>query len=91
MDYAPNTDDQLQEMLQAIGVRSFDELISTVPADLHQRTLNVPPGLTEAQVIELCEGMASRNRSLKEITSFLGAGMYHHLIPTVVDTLSARG
>ena len=91
MDYAPNTDAQLEDMLQVIGVGSFDELISTVPADLHQRTLNVPPGLTEAQVIDLCEGMASRNRSLKEVTSFLGAGSYHHLIPTVVDTLSARG
>ena len=91
MDYAPNTDNQLQEMLRAIGVRSFDELISTVPAELHQRTLDVPPGLAEAEVIDLCEALARRNRSLNETTSFLGAGAYHHRIPTVVDALAARG
>jgi glycine dehydrogenase subunit 1 len=91
MDYAPNTEEQLQEMLRAIGVSSFDELIGTVPSDLHQRTLHVPSGLSEAQVLELCERLAARCRSLKDVTSFLGAGAYHHLIPTVVDALSARG
>lgn len=91
MDYAPNTDEQWQEMLRAIGVRSFDELISTVPAALHARSLDVPPGLAEAQVVELCEGLAARSRSLYEGPSFLGAGCYQHLVPTVVDALSARG
>ena len=91
MDYAPNTDAQLEEMLRAIGVGQFDELISTVPAELHQRTLNVPSGLAEAQVLELCESLAERNRALGDVTSFLGAGSYHHLIPTVVDALAARG
>lgn len=91
MDYAPNTNDQLQDMLRTIGVRSFDELISTVPAELHSRALNVPSGLAEAEVLDLCEDLAARNRSLSEMTSFLGAGSYAHLIPTVVDALSARG
>ena len=91
MDYAPNTDEQLQEMLQAIGVGSFDELISTVPAALHARSLDVPPGLAEAQVVKLCEGLAARNQSLYDRPSFLGAGCYQHLVPTVVDALSARG
>ena len=72
MDYAPNTDAQLQDMLRTIGVSSFEELISAVPSALHLRTLDVPPGLAEAQVLELCEGIAARNRSLKEITSFIG-------------------
>ena len=91
MDYAPNTDAQLQEMLRTIGVGSFDELISTVPSELHQRSLEVPPGLTETQVLELCEGLASRTQPLTQAVSFLGAGAYHHTIPTVVDALAARG
>jgi len=91
MDYSPNTDAQLQEMLRTIGVASFDALIGTVPAELHQRSLDVPSGLAEAQVLELCEGLASRNQSLGQAASFLGAGAYHHLIPTVVDALAARG
>ena len=91
MDYAPNTDEQLHEMLRTIGVSSFEELLSTVPSELHLRSLEAPSGLAEAQVVELGEGFAARNRSLKDVTSFLGAGAYHHLIPTVVDALAARG
>jgi len=91
MDYAPNTDTQLHEMLHTIGVGSFEELISTVPAELHQRSLEVPSGLAEAQVLALCEGLATRNKPLTEMTSFLGAGAYQHLIPTVVDAIASRG
>ena len=91
MDYAPNTDAQLQEMLRTIGVGSFEELISTVPADLRTRGLAVPEGLTEPQVLELAGALAAKNRSLDEAVSFLGAGAYHHLIPTVVDALALRG
>jgi len=91
MDYAPNTDEQLQEMLRTIGAGSLEQLISAVPQPLRQRTLDVPPGLSELEVLELCEGLAARNRSLKETVSFLGAGAYVHLIPTVVDALAARG
>ncbi len=91
MDYTPNTDAQLYEMLKAIGVSSFEALIEMVPEPIRQPTLNVPSGLAEAQVIELGEDLAAKNRSLKHVTSFLGAGAYQHLVPTVVDALSARG
>lgn len=91
MDYAPNTTDQLQEMLQTIGAGSFEELLQQVPRELQRRDLDVPAGLAEAQVLELCEGLAGRNRPLTEIVSFLGAGAYAHLIPTVVDAIAARG
>ncbi|MBI3996148.1 MAG: aminomethyl-transferring glycine dehydrogenase subunit GcvPA [Candidatus Omnitrophica bacterium] len=91
MDYAPNTDDQRQEMLRAIGVSSFEELINAVPVELHQRSLHAPHGLAEAQVLELCGALAARNQSLTDLTSFLGAGQYHHLIPTVVDAIASRG
>lgn len=91
MDYAPNTDEQLREMLRTIGAASFDELIGAVPPELRQRVLDVPAGLAEAQVLALCEASAARNRSVQGATSFLGAGAYHHLIPTVVDALASRG
>jgi glycine dehydrogenase subunit 1 len=91
MDYAPNTDAQLEEMLNAIGVSSFEELIGVVPPELRAGALAVPPGLTEAQVLARCDALAARNRSLTALTSFLGAGAYDHLIPTVVDALAARG
>jgi glycine dehydrogenase subunit 1 len=91
MDYIPNTDEQLQDMLQAIGASSFEELINQVPAPLRVRDLQVPPGLSEPELLSLCEALASQNRPLTSVASFLGAGAYHHLIPTVVDALASRG
>jgi len=91
MDYIPNTDAELTEMLQAVGVGSFDELISTVPPALRLGELDVPPGMAEAEVVGLCERLAAANRPLTQARSFLGAGCYHHLVPTVVDALSSRG
>ena len=91
MDYAPNTDAQLDEMLQTIGVSSFEELLSAIPHELRVRRFDLPEGLTEAQIIELGERLAAANRSVNTHRCFLGAGAYHHLIPTVVDVLAARG
>ncbi|MBI1991749.1 MAG: aminomethyl-transferring glycine dehydrogenase subunit GcvPA [Candidatus Omnitrophica bacterium] len=91
MDYIPNTDVQLQEMLHAIGADSFEELVSPVPSEFYVRSLDVPAGLAEAEVVELCEGLAARNGSLRKMTSFLGAGAYDHVIPTAVDALASRG
>src|SRR5262245_45617354 len=91
MDYIPNTDDQLRDMLRTIGASSFEELIAQVPDALRCRTLEVPAGLAEAEVLEVCETLAKKNRSLKDVTSFLGAGSYHHLVPTTVDALASRG
>ena len=91
MDYAPNTEEQLQEMLRAIGAGSFEELINTVPPELRVRALDVPSGLSEAEVIELCEGLSGRNRSLMDGPSFLGGGAYQHVIPTAVDAIASRG
>ena len=91
MDYAPNTEAQLQEMLRTIGVGSFEELISAVPAEFAHRKLDVPAGLSEAEVLALCDSIARRNRSLDDVVSFLGAGAYDHLIPTAVDALASRG
>jgi glycine dehydrogenase subunit 1 len=91
MDYAPNTDAQLQDMLRTIGVSSFDELISAVPPDLRHPPLETPSGLPEAQILALCQELSSRNRSLQEVTSFLGVGCYQHFVPSVVDAIASRG
>ncbi len=91
MDYAPNTQAQLELMRQAIGVDSFEELIGFVPSSLRCGSLNVPAGLAEAQIISLSEQLASTNQSLDRMACFLGAGSYRHLIPTVVDSISSRG
>ncbi len=91
MDYAPQTDTELHEMLAAIGVESFEELIQAVPQDVRQQASAVPAGLTEPELLQLLERLAGRNRALTQVTSFLGAGCYQHLVPTVVDAIASRG
>jgi glycine dehydrogenase subunit 1 len=91
MDYTPHTDHDIQEMLHTIGVRSFEDLLAEIPQEVRCRSLNVPAGLSETEVLTLCEQVAASNRSIHEFASFLGFGSYHHAIPTIVDALSSRG
>ncbi|MDX2225825.1 MAG: aminomethyl-transferring glycine dehydrogenase subunit GcvPA [Verrucomicrobiae bacterium] len=91
MDYVPNSDAQLQSMVEASGFRTFEELIASVPQDLRFPELKLPKPLTELELQREMKRLASRNTSSEQALSFLGAGAYEHFIPTVVDYLSGRG
>ena len=91
MDYIPNTDADLQSMLEQIGARDYSELVAAIPESLRQFKLNLPPALSEPELQRELKALASRNRSLDELNSFLGAGAYQHFIPSVIDHLSSRG
>ncbi len=91
MDYTPHTDEQIRQMLEVIGVSSFDELLTAIPSEVRCKSFELPSGLTEPEVVQTCETLAQPNVSLREAASFLGFGAYSHVIPTVVDNLSLRG
>jgi glycine dehydrogenase subunit 1 len=79
-----------EEMLAAIGVDSIDDLFRDVPAGVRfSRELDVPPALSEAELTRRLEALAAKN-VLDEV-SFLGAGMYDHYVPAVVDAVLQRG
>lgn len=91
MSYISLSDNDLKEMLTAIGITSIKELFNSIPADIKlNRDLNVPGPLTEVEVVAYFENLANKNLSL-DVLSFLGAGAYSHVIPSVVDYLSQRG
>lgn len=91
LSYIPVTDDDRAEMLEAIGVADVDMLFEQIPEDVRlQRLLRLPAGLAEQGVTSLCRGMAAQNRSLDDLTCFLGAGAYDHYIPAVVDDVISR-
>lgn len=91
MSYISLSNNDLKEMLAAIGITSIKELFSSIPADIQlNRDLNVPGPLTEVEVIAYFETLANKNSS-RDILSFLGAGAYSHVIPSVIDYLSQRG
>jgi glycine dehydrogenase subunit 1 len=79
-------------MLAAIGVSSVDELFEQVPAGVRlARKLDVPPALGEAELVRHIEELASRNVHTGAELSFLGAGIYDHYVPSVVDVVLSRG
>ena len=86
MGYLSLTDRDRDEMLSAIGVSSVDELFEQIPAGVRFRgPLDVEPELTEQEITALFERLAARNSHTGVELSFLGAGVYDHFVPAVVD------
>src|SRR5687767_8056769 len=78
-------------MLAEIGVSSVDELFADIPAGVRlDRPLELPDGLTEAEVYERLAELAARNTSAEDEITFLGAGMYDHYVPAIVDAITQR-
>ena len=90
MRYLPKSPSERQEMLAAIGVKSIDELFSSIPERYRLRApLNIPGPLSEAEVIQYFKDRAAENAS--GYSSFLGAGVYNHLRSVVTDSIIQRG
>ncbi|HET7507732.1 MAG TPA: glycine dehydrogenase, partial [Solirubrobacterales bacterium] len=89
--YTSATPDDRQEMLDAIGVDSVDELFEQIPEPLRLgRPLSLPDGLSEAEVYERLSALAERNADAEEQVCFVGAGMYDHYVPAIVDAITSR-
>jgi glycine dehydrogenase subunit 1 len=90
MRYIPNSPEEREEMLATVGLKSADELFRSVPADVQlNRKLEITDPLAEAEVIAAMEAMAAKNTAATK-PSFLGAGVYSHFSPTIVDHLIQR-
>jgi glycine dehydrogenase subunit 1 len=86
------TDEDRAAMLAAIGVESVAELFAEIPADVRlDRPLRVDPALTEAELWAHLSELAGRNSGTGSELSFLGAGVYDHYVPAVVDAVMQRG
>jgi glycine dehydrogenase subunit 1 len=89
--YTGVTDEDLRAMLGAIGANSLEELFADIPESVRLgREIDLPPGRSEQEVYEHLAELASRNRSAEEEITFLGAGMYDHYVPALIDTLLSR-
>ncbi|HSL28267.1 MAG TPA: aminomethyl-transferring glycine dehydrogenase subunit GcvPA [Anaerolineales bacterium] len=92
MTYIPTSPKERDAMLEAIGVKSLDDLFEAVPAKHRFPQLNLPPALTEMEALNELSGLAQGNENVRsDLISFLGAGMYNHYIPSVVDHMLRRG
>ena len=91
MNYIPISPNERDAMLETVGVKKLDDLFDSVPAKHRFPELNLPPAITEMEAAAELGELAQANESTKELVSFLGAGMYNHYIPSVVDHILRRG
>ena len=90
MSYLSLTDADREAMLATIGVASVEELFRDIPAGVRfGGALDVPPALSEAELTRHLEELAAKN--VIADVSFLGAGIYDHYVPAVVDAVLQRG
>jgi len=92
MTYIPISPKERDSMLGTIGVKSLDDLFDAIPAKHRFPKLDLPAALTEMEAMDELSGLAQANENVRsDLISFLGAGMYNHYIPSVVDHMLRRG
>jgi glycine dehydrogenase subunit 1 len=92
LSYLALTNADREAMLETIGVSSVEELFADLPAGVRLgRELDLPPALTEQELTDYFEALAAENAHVGTELSFLGAGMYDHYVPAIVDAVLQRG
>jgi len=86
--YFPHTDEDLQAMMEKVGVKSLDDLYAEVPDEIRFRgDYQLPEQMSEVEVRQLFEKLGGQNEPL---TCFGGAGVYDHYTPAVIPALLSR-
>ncbi len=92
MRYLPHTEQDIKEMLEAIGIPNLGALFDSIPDSLRlKEPLNIPAALPEADLVQTMRRMAQRNLSVDDYAVFLGAGAYRHFTPSLVNHILLRG
>ncbi|MDR1784760.1 MAG: aminomethyl-transferring glycine dehydrogenase subunit GcvPA [Endomicrobium sp.] len=87
MNYTSENQKDRKEMINVIGVDDINELFDVIPKDLRAKELNITGGKTEQELLSYFSDIASKN---KVLTSFRGAGVYDHFIPSLVGEVVGR-
>ena len=77
-------------MLSAMGVRSVEDLFADIPAAVRLPKLDIPDGLAEDQVVARVTSMLAANRTVVDMPTFLGGGLYDHFVPASVRAIVSR-
>ncbi len=92
MRYIPITEDERREMLTSLGLEKIDDLFQDIPQEaIFQGELDVPGPLSEAELIRHFRELAAKNQDATKLVSFLGAGVYDHLTPSIIKHIIGRG
>jgi glycine dehydrogenase subunit 1 len=89
--YIPHTTADREAMLRTVGLDRLEELFQDVPPEHRFPELDLPPALTEMEIMAELQDLALSNETARELVCFLGAGAYNHYIPAAVDAILRRG
>jgi len=90
MPYLVHAADDRQRMLDAVGVRSMDDLLVDVPASIRSPVLDLPDGLSEQETMARVRELAGRNRVFEDRLCFRGGGVYRRFIPAAVSAVISK-
>ncbi|MFH5882579.1 aminomethyl-transferring glycine dehydrogenase subunit GcvPA [Liberiplasma polymorphum] len=85
--YLPHTHEDIKAMLETIGVKNIDALFADIPKELVHKDLDLPSSMSELEIYDHFEMLASMN---KPLISFMGAGAYDHYTPSVIRHIIER-
>lgn len=89
--YIPNTEDDISKMLESIGVERVDDLFIDIPKSLRlEKPIELPPPLSELELLRELKRLASQNADSQEYRYFIGGGAYNHYIPSVINHIISR-
>jgi glycine dehydrogenase subunit 1 len=87
--YLPKSDIERRHMLDTIGLSTLEDLYAHLPEDVRfHGELNIPHGKSEYEIVDYFRARGRENASSH--ANFLGAGVYHHYRPVMVDTVVSR-
>lgn len=90
--YLPTTDQDKREMLDTLGIQNVEELFTNIPDEVRFKgELNVSKALSEPELVSYFQGLSNKNVNFSTHANFLGAGVYQHYIPSVVNHMLLRG
>lgn len=89
--YLPNTEKDRKEMLDVIGAESIADLFADIPEAVRiDEKMALPESLSEYELLKHARELANKNITSTQMPYFLGAGVYDHHIPSVVNHIISR-
>lgn len=90
--FLPTTDNDKQNLLAQCGVNSIEDLLKGIPEEIQfKNTLNLGRSLSELEIKQKLVALLKNSRNKRNALSFLGAGVYDHYAPAVINQLLLRG
>ncbi len=89
--YLPMTDQDRAAMMEEVGIADIEQLFADIPSEVRYKgDLNVSAALSEPALLRYMRGLSGKNADLDRYVSFLGAGIYDHYLPVVINHIISR-